>query len=102
MKSLVLGGTAKSQMQFAAIFVDDAEGCVLLSTAHVMVGGLVVRACLAPARVLANVHGRLAVHAQTDDPWAFSAPILGPDVGEDGVGFRDFFWGLALSTARKR
>jgi hypothetical protein len=69
---------------------------------HVMVGGLVVCACLAPARGLANVHRRLAVHAQTDDPWVFSAPILGPNVGEDGVGFRDFFWGLALSTARKR
>jgi hypothetical protein len=24
------------------------------------------------------------------------------DIGEDGVGFWDFFWGLALSTGRSR
>jgi len=27
---------------------------------------------------------------------------MGLDIGEDGVGFRDFFWGLALITGRSR
>jgi hypothetical protein len=54
------------------------------------------------ARVVANIHRRLAVHAQAHDRCALAIPVMFPDVGEDGVGFGDFFWGLALSTGRSR
>jgi len=52
----------------------------------------------AAAGVFADVDRRLAVHAQSYDRYAFTGLIFGLDVGEDGVGFWDFFWGLALST----
>jgi hypothetical protein len=31
-----------------------------------------------------------------------AAPVFGADIGEDGIGLRNFFWGLALSTGRSR
>lgn len=97
-----LRGTAEGHMQLAAIFVDNAEGCVLLLASHIMIGSPVVSTRLAATRVLADFHCRLTVHAHAQNARVFAARIFGVDVGEDGVGFWDFFWGFALSTGRRR
>jgi len=88
---------AEGQMQFSGVFVHNTEGRVLLPASHVVVNGLVVA-----AGVLADVHRGLAVHAQSHDRTAFAGLVLVLDVGEDRIGFWDFFWGLALSTGRSR
>ena len=93
---------AEGQMQLTGILVDDAEGGVFLLAAHVMVSSLVVSTGLAATRVRADVDRGLAVDAHAQDARVLASTIFGPDVGEDGVGFRDFFWGFALSTGRSR
>ena len=62
-----------------------------------------------PARVLANLHRGFAIDAQALDLcllvevfWCEGLAILVREVGEDGVCFREFFWGLALTTLRRR
>jgi hypothetical protein len=55
-----------------------------------------------PPGVLANVHRGLAVHAQSHDRTLFGCLVLFLHVGEDGVGFWNLFWGLALTTGRSR
>jgi hypothetical protein len=96
-----LGRAAKPQEQFAAVLIDDAERDVLLFTAHVVIGCPVVAARLAAARIRADVDRRLAVHAQAHDARVVP-PVFGLEVGEDGIGLRNFFSGLALRTARSR
>jgi hypothetical protein len=61
-----------------------------------MVGSLVVPARLAATRVFADFHCRLTVYAHAQNARLFAARIFGVDVGEDGVGFRDFFLGFRL------
>jgi hypothetical protein len=92
----------EGQMKGATVFVDDTKRRVFFLAPHVVVGRLVVTPRLASARVVANIHRRLAVHAQAHDGFALAISVMFPDVGEDGVGFGDFFWGLALSTGRSR
>jgi hypothetical protein len=94
--------TSEGQMKGATVFVDDTKWGVLLLAPHVVVCRLIVTPRLATARVVANIHRRLAVHAQAHERCALAIPVMFPDVGEDGVGFGDFFWGLALSTGRSR
>ena len=98
-----LGGTAEGQVQLPAVLVDQPERGVLFRAPHVVVGGAVVAPGLPAPRVVADVDGGLAVHAQPlDRPAAGRLPVLGLEVGEDRVGRGDFFWGLALTTLRRR
>ena len=86
------GRTAEDEVDLSAIFIHDTKRRVFFPATHVMIGGLVVTPGLAAARILANLHRRLAVHGQALDVVAVRASsILGVEVGEDGVGFRDFF-----------
>lgn len=98
-----LGRTAEDEVDLSAIFIHDAKRRVFFPATHVMIGGLVVPPGLAAARILANLHRRFAVHGEALDVVAVgAASILGGEVGEDGIGFLDFFWGLALTTGRSR
>jgi hypothetical protein len=90
-------------MQLPTVLVHEPKRGVFLLTAHVVVGRSVVATGLAATRILADAHGRLAVHAQSLGVAPLPArPILGLDVGKEGVRFRNFFWGLALTTGRSR
>ncbi len=75
--------------------MDDTKRHVFFLALHVLVGGTVVTPRLATARVVANIHRRLAVHAQAHDLFVLAMAVTFPDIGENGVRFRDFFWGLA-------
>ncbi len=97
-----LGRAAEAQMQLPTGFIDDAKRGVLLLAPHIVVGCLVIAPRLAAPRVLANIDRRLAVDAQANDGFALASALVVFDIGEDGVGFWDFFWGLALSTGRSR
>ena len=82
-----LGGTAEGQAQLPAVLVDQPERGVFFRAAHVVVGGAVVAPRHPAARVVADVDGGLAVHAQPPDrPAAGGLAVLGPEVGEDRVG----------------
>nr|WP_300971635.1 hypothetical protein [Thiocapsa sp.] len=97
-----LGGTSEGQVQRAGVLVDQTERGVFLMTAHAVVGGLDLATATAAARVLADHHRGLAVDARSRDLSTLAALVFGPDIVEDGIGLRDFFWGLALSTGRSR
>jgi len=97
-----LGRTSEGQMKLPTVFIDDTKRGVFFLASHIVIRRLVVAPCLAPSRVLANIHRRLAVHAHAHDGFALASSVMGLDIGEDGVGFRDFFWGLALITGRSR
>ena len=98
------GGTAEDQVQLPAILVHHAERGVFFVASHIVIDGSVVAPGFAPARVVADVHRGLAVHAHAQDglPFGVAGSVLVLDVSEDGVGLRDFFWGLALTTGRSR
>jgi hypothetical protein len=96
------GGASEGQVQRAGVFVDQTERGVFLMTAHVVVGRLGVATGTAAPRVLADLHRGLAVDAQSRDVSILAAVVFGPEIVEDGIGLRDFFWGLALSTGRSR
>jgi hypothetical protein len=87
---------AEGRRQLPGVFVHDTERRVLLPASHVMVNGLVVPACPPAAGVFADVHRGLAVHAQAHDRTACGGLVLVLEVGEDGIGFGDFFLGLGL------
>jgi hypothetical protein len=74
-----------------------------------MVGGPVVATGFSPARVLANLHRGFAINAQALDLSRLvgvcsrdGLAVLFGEVGKDGICFREFFWGLALTTLRRR
>ncbi len=95
--------TAEGEVQLPAVFVHQPERCVFFLTAHIMVDGLVVTPGLPATGIFADLHAGLAVHAQTLGLAPLNpVPVLFLEVGEDGVRFRDFFWGLALTTERSR
>jgi hypothetical protein len=58
---------------------------------------------LSPSRVFADMHGRFCIHT---DSQSFRVRICQsvylPDVVEDRVGVRRFFWTLVLATVRSR
>jgi len=97
-----LGRASEGQMQLPIGFIDDTKRGLFLLASHVVVGCLVIASRLAAPGVLANIHRRLAVHAQAHDGFALASALVLLDIGEDRVGFWDFFWGLALSTGRSR
>jgi hypothetical protein len=75
---------------------------VLFLASHIVIRGFVIAPRLATARVVANIHRRLAVHAQSHDGFTLASSVMFLDVRKDGVGFRGFFWGLALITGSDR
>ncbi len=97
-----LGGAAEGQVQLARILVHDTERGVLLPAAHVVVGGSGVATGATTPRVVADLDRGLAVHTHSHDASVVTGLVFGLEIGEDGIGFRDFFWGLALSTGRSR
>lgn len=104
-----LEGTAKGQMELPAVFIHQPERGVLFLSAHVVVGGPVVAPGFPAAGVVPDLHRGFAVDAQAlDRPIRVGIPLReGLDipfgqVGEDGIGFLNFFGGLALITVRRR
>ena len=97
-----LGRASEEQMEVPTVFMDHPKRRVFFLASHVVIRRPVVAPRLAASRVVANIHCRLAVHAQAQNGFALASLVTSPDVGEDGVGFRDFFWGLALTTGRSR
>lgn len=95
-------GTAKGQVQLPTILVEDTEGRVGFFAAHVMVTRLGLASGLAASRILANVDGRFSIHTQAFDLVRLTPGVFGVEGLKDGVGFWDFFCGLALTTLRKR
>jgi len=102
-------GAAKSQMEPSAVLLHQPERDVLFRSAHVVVGGPVVATGFPAACVIPDLHRGLAVDAQAlDRPVRVGIPLRQGlaipfgEVGEDGIGFREFFWGLALIALRRR
>jgi hypothetical protein len=74
-----------------------------------VVSGPIVTPGFPTARVVSDLHRGFAIHTQALDlpVWVRirlrkGFAILFGEVGKDGVGFRDFFLGLALITLRRR
>ena len=84
-------------MQLAGVFIKDSARGVLTVTFHVMVAARFT----APGEV-AQLDRRLAVDAQSLDSNGLVGFVFFLYIGEDRVGLRDFFWGLALTTRRNR
>jgi len=102
MKSLVLAELPKDSCSCPLASSTTPKRGAFLLASNVVVGGQVVAARLAAPGVLAKIHRRLAVHAQAHNGLALANALVCFDIGEDGVGFGEFFWGLALSTGRSR
>src|SRR5512144_1793734 len=104
-----LEGASKRQMQPPTILLHDPEWNLLFLAAHVVIGGLGVAAGFPTPRVVPKLLRVLAIEAQAPDlptfhasPARYGLPVLIRQVGEDGVGFREFFGGLAFPTLRRR
>lgn len=91
MKSLVLAELPKDRWRCPLSSLTTPNGGVFFLASHIVIRRLVVGPCLAPSRVLANIHRRLAVHAHAHDGFALACSVMRLDIGEDGVGFGDFF-----------
>ena len=109
MKSLVLLELAKGHVELSAVLIHQPEGDVFFFTAHIVVGGPIVPPGFPTARVVADLHRGFAIDTQALDlpVWVSirlrqGLAILVGEVGKDGIGFRKFFWGLALITLRRR
>jgi len=96
-------------MELSAVLLHQPERDVLFLTAHVVVGGPVVATGFSPTRVVPNFHRGFAIDAQALDRSVSVSIRLREglaipfgEVGKDGVRFREFFWGLALITLRRR
>ncbi len=95
--------TAEGEIQLPAVLVDQTEWRVLFLTAHIVVGGLVITPSFPAAGIIPDVHGGLAVHAQSLGLASLPGfSVLFMEIGEEGIGLWNFFWGLALSTGRSR
>ena len=104
-----LEGMSEGQMQLPTIFLQNPQRHVFFLTAHIVVGRWGIPAGLAAPGIVPNLHRGFTVHAQAQDRPFLGArdpgegfPILFCQVGKDGVRFREFFWGLALTTGRRR
>jgi hypothetical protein len=96
-------------VQPSTVLIHHPERDVFFFTAHIVIGGAVVATGFPAARVLADLHRGFAVDAQAFDLLLLvglsccdGLAILGLEVGEDSLRFREFFWGLALTTLRRR
>jgi hypothetical protein len=74
-----------------------------------VISGPVVATGLPTSRIVPDLHRGFAVDAQALDLprlagffLRYGLPVFFRDVGEDGVRFWEFFWGLALTTLRRR
>ena len=104
-----LEGISEGQMSLPAIFLQNAKRHLFFLTAHIVVGRLMRAAGWAAPGIVPNSHRGLTVPAQAQDRPFLDArgpregfPILCCQVGQDGVRFREFFGGLALTTGRRR
>jgi hypothetical protein len=104
-----LEGAAKRQVSPSTVLIHHPERDVFFFAAHIVVRGPVVATGFPPARVLADLHRGFAVDAQAFDlpllivvSWREGLAILFGEVGKDGIRLREFFWGLALTTLRRR
>ena len=96
-------------MEWSAVLIHQPEGDVFFFTTHIVIGGPIVTPGFPTARVVSNLHRGFAI-----DPQALDLPvwvsirrregwaILVGEVGKDGIGFREFFFGLAWITWRRR
>jgi len=104
-----LAGTTKGHVELSAVLIHQPEGDVFFFTTHVVIGRTVVATSFPTARVVADLHRGFAIDTQALDlsVWVSlclreGLAILVSEVGKDGLGFREFFWGLALITLRRR
>jgi len=78
---------SEGQMEGATVLIDDTERSVLFLASHILVGRAIVSPRLAAARVVANIHYRLAAHTQARNRFVLAIALTFPDSGEDGVGY---------------
>src|SRR5207249_10124955 len=91
------------QLRLRRLMPEDAEWRQHPLGLEVVVGPLRAGAAVAAAGERADWHGRLAVQRQPQRlPLRRRLPVDLMDVGEDGVGLLDFFWGRHLATLRSR
>ena len=98
-----LVGTAKGNTSLPAVFIDDATRDILLPATEVVITSLVITPSHTAARKLPNVYRRFTIDAQALDPsrcrgvslfFLMLAKIASVSL--------IFFWGLALTTLRRR
>lgn len=89
-------------IEIPSVLIHDATGNALVLGTHVVVAGLDGAPGFAPAGIVPETHGRLTVEAQSHRVLRHRLLVFGLQVLKNQVGFRQFFWGLALTTGRKR
>ena len=104
-----LAGTAKGHLELSTVLIHQPEGDVFFFTTHIVIGGPIVTPGFPTARVVSDLHRSLAIDTQALDLPVLvrlrlrkGLAILFGKVGKDGIGFRKFFFGLALITLRRR
>ena len=104
-----LAGTAKGHLELSTVLIHQPEGDVFFFTTHIVIGGPIVTPGFPTARVVSDLHRSLAIDTQALDlsVWVSvglreDLAILFGEVDKDGIGFREFFFGLALITLRRR
>jgi len=95
-------GTAKGNVQLAGILVHDAAGNILCLAPQVGISGFILAACLSATGKITQLDRGFAVQTQPVDRVGLGMSIFLLDLGENDIGFRNFFCGLALTTLRNR
>jgi hypothetical protein len=96
-------GTAKSNVQLSALFIDDATRNILLPATEVVIASLVIAPGHTAARKLPDVYRRFAIDAQALDPSrCYGVGILFLMLAKIAAVSLIFLCGLALTTLRKR
>ena len=94
-------GTAKGNVQ-AGIRVHDAAGNILGLAPQVVISGFIIAAGLPATGKITPLDCGFAVPTQPVDLVGLRLSIFLLDSGENDIGFRNFFCGLALTTLRSR
>ena len=94
--------TAKTQVQCSSVFIHNAAGNVFLLAAHIMVTRLVVSSSFAASTILTQIDSSFAIQAQSPGCAIIRLFVVMVDVVKNLVCFWQFFWGLALTTCRRR
>lgn len=95
-------GLAKFDIKLPPILIDHATGNALVLGSHIVVTSLPIAPRFAPTGIVAKAHGCLTVEAQPHCVLGLCLLVFGLKVLKNQVRSRQFFWGLALTTGRKR
>lgn len=96
-------------MELVAVLIEQPKGDLFFITAHVVVGGPMIAPRFATAGIIPDLHRGVTIHTQALDRPSRGRSARGEgltipfgEVGEEGIGFWEFLWGLALITLRRR